>query len=249
MYISSNDYKTYLGTEDIQKITKITRYLIDQVDPPQLGLYSEMSQNDLWIRIVAQFCVIGGADKLEELEKNRQRYDEFRERLSLKVLWSKRSGRREYISNMLKYYKATSFYNKQAEKIGALLDNPRVVKDGRLVLFSDMDHRKLNFQEIRKMLINRNPYLKLKSASELMIDTGLSIDVIALNSRIAGILADHFGLEADHHKLQNTRYLYESVEDGLRRGCNRLGIPLAYLHRMLFRFSGKDTISFILENL
>ncbi|MBS3776160.1 MAG: hypothetical protein KGY70_13280, partial [Bacteroidales bacterium] len=66
---------------------------------------------------------------------------------------------------------------------------------------------------------------------------------------IADVLRENFGLEVERHKLQDTKYIYESVEDGLRRGCEQIGIPLAYLDRMIYHFSQKDAISFILEDL
>ena len=92
-------------------------------------------------------------------------------------------------------------------------------------------------------------HLTMKSASEYMIETGLSLYVIALSTPTTEILNEHFGLHVDPYKLQENRYMYESVEDALRRGCNQIGIPLAYFDRMLFHFTGKDAISFILEDL
>lgn len=82
-----------------------------------------------------------------------------------------------------------------------------------------------------------------------MIEVGLSHDVIALDTRIVGILNNYFGMNLDVNRVQSDKNTYESVEKVLREGCKRIGISLAHLGRMLFRFRGKDTIAFILEDL
>ena len=249
MYINSDDHVTYLSEEDIRKITKIVKYLLDQIFSPQLGMYKEMSEEELWFNLVLKICAVGGREPLYELRKDELRFDEFGERVSLSKLLTKKELRKEYIAGILKEYKATRFYNKQAEKIEALLQNPSVVYQGHFILLNDIDHNKMSYKEIRNLLISRNSYFKLKSASEYMIDVGLSIDVIGLNTRMADILRDHFNLDVERHKLQETKYIYESVEEGLRSGCNQVGIPLAYFDRMLNHYSEKDAISFILEDL
>jgi len=88
--------------------------------------------------------------------------------------------------------------------------------------------------------MERNPYFKLKSASDFMIVVGLSHDVIAFDTRVVGILNDYFGLNLNVNRVQGSKTIYESLESALRDACERLGISLAHLDRMLFRF--KDTI-------
>ncbi|MGM0573052.1 MAG: hypothetical protein ACQESL_04740, partial [Bacteroidota bacterium] len=190
-----------------------------------------------------------GGGMLENLMEDVDQFEQFKRRISLKYLTTVKNKRIEYIAETLKDYKATKFYNKQAEKINALLDNTWVVNGSRFVLLGDIDHHQQDYADIRKRLVSRNPYFRFKSASEYMIVYGISIDVMALDSRSVDILKHHFGLKVDSHKLQNTRYLYESVENGLRRGCEQIGIPLAYLDRMLFHYSAKNAVSFILEDL
>jgi thermostable 8-oxoguanine DNA glycosylase len=249
MYISPNNHKTYLREEDTNKLTEIAKYLIDRIQLPQLGVYRELSEEELWFNLLLKICAIGGASLLHDLQRDEVRFREFREKLSLSTLLTKTDLRKEYIAGILKEYKATRFYNKQAGKIDSLMNHPSVIYGGHFVLLNDLDHDRMDFREIRSRLISRNSHFKLKSASEYMIDVGLSIDVISLNVRTAEILGDHFGLKVDRHKLQDTKYIYESVEDGLRNGCNQIGIPLAYLDRMFYHYGEKDAISFILEDL
>ncbi len=249
MYISSVNHKTNLTREDTEKLTEIAKYLIDRIQLPQLGIYQELSEEELWFNLVLKICAIGGASLLDDLKRDEVRFHEFREKLSLSTLLTKTELRKEYIAGILKEYKATRFYNKQAEKIDNLVNHHSVVYRGHFVLLDDLDHNEMDYREIRNRLISRNSYFKLKSASEYMIDVGLSIDVISLNVRTAEILREHFGLKVDRHKLQDTKYIYESVEAGLRQGCNQIGIPLGYLDRMLFYYGEKDSISFILEDL
>jgi thermostable 8-oxoguanine DNA glycosylase len=249
MYVNSEDYITYLSSEDTDKINKIAKILIHRIAFPQLGLYRLLSEEDLWFNLLLQFCVVGGADMLENLRKKETEFSEFKEQLSLRNLLSGKDNRREYISKMLRNHKATRFYNKQAERVDAVLDNTSVVNNGKFVMLQGLDHNAMDYHQIRSTLMKRNPFFRLKSASEFMIETGLSIGVIALSTRVVNVLKDLFGLQLDSNKIQDTRTIYESVESALGGGCERIGLPLAYFDRMLFHYSGKDSISFILEDL
>jgi thermostable 8-oxoguanine DNA glycosylase len=249
MYLDSTSNHTVLSANDIEKLKKIAKYLINRITPPQWGLYAEMSENDLFINLILQYCKVGGADMLESLKAETEKFNAFKDQLDLKRLASMKKDARPFVAMVLKEFKATKFYNKQAERIVSLLMNSWVVDRNHLILLNDIDPDTMGSQDIRNKLIALKTHLTMKSASEYMIETGLSIDVIALSTQTAKILNGHFGLHVDPYKLQENRYIYESVEDGLRQGCNQIGIPLAYLDRMLFYFSEKDAISFILEDL
>jgi hypothetical protein len=82
-----------------------------------------------------------------------------------------------------------------------------------------------------------------------MIENGLSLNVMAINTRIGEVLNHHFRLNLTNHRIQSNKRIYESVETSLRKGCDKMGVPLAYLSRMLYNYSEKDTISYILEDL
>lgn len=241
MYFDRKSYKTYLSDEDIEKLQKIKKYLIDKVKLPKLGSYLSLDDKELWMKIVIQFCVMGGTRMIDYLEKDKIRYAEFKKKIDLNNLMSIVEGDRlNYIDNILKDFKATRFHYHQAIKIDNILKNPRVVNNGHIILLDGLSHTPPDFMKVRSELMERNPYFKLKSASDFMIVVGLSHDVIAFDTRVVGILNDYFGLNLNVNRVQGSKTIYESLESALRDACERLGISLAHLDRMLFRF--KDTI-------
>ena len=120
--------------------------------------------------------------------------------------------------------------------------------NGHFVLLNEIDHEAMEAREIRNHMIYRNPSFNFRTASEFMIDIGLSVDVIGLDMRIISVLQRHLRLKIKDTKFENNKEVYESIENNLRHACEQIGIPLAYLHKML-KFSRKDSISFILNDL
>lgn len=249
MFYNFENQITTLDEADYSKLLKITKHLIHQVNMPQLGLYASMSQDELWLSLVLQFCVVSGKRMAEDLRSDEKKLHEFGKKLNFSYLLSLKNDRRKYIADVLKSYKATSFYNKQAERIEDVLNSPKVIYLNKLVLLKDIDHEKQSHKEIRDLLMRRVPHFKLKSASDFMIENGLSIDVMAINTRIGEVLNHHFRLNLTNHRIQSSKRIYESVENCLRKGCEKMGVPLAYLSRMLYNYSEKDTVSYILEDL
>jgi len=249
MYYNSDNQTISITKSDYSKLSKIVEHLIHEAEMPELGLYSVMSQDVLWMNLIFQFCAISGRRMTDALRNDKKQLYDFSEKLNFKYLASIKNNRKEYIAKVLKDYKATSFYNKQAERIDDILKSPNVVDKNKFVLLNGIDHNKQSYNEIRDILIRRVPHLKMKSASGFMIENGLAIDVIAISTRIWEVLNKHFDLRLDNRKIQSSRKTYLAIEDALRKACGHIGIPLAYLSRMLFQYSEKDTVSFILEDL
>lgn len=259
MEINVNNYKTTLSDRDIRllkKIKKCYEKFYGNLDPKsrskelelrELGDYSFLGDEDLWLKLVTQFCVVGGARMIDNLKANKK-WEKFKTEISLNRLLSIAKDRQKYIAQILKKYKATRFYNKQGTKIDELLNNPNVVKNGRIVLLNGLSHEN-DYAYIRNELIKRTRYFKLKSASDFMISVGLSHDVIALDTRVIRILKEYFGLNINADKVQGNEKIYLSIENALRDGCRKIDFSLALLDRMLFRFSGESAISFILKYL
>lgn len=249
MYYNSDNQTISITKSDYTKLTKIVEHLIHEVEMPELGLYSVMSHEDLWMSLVFQFCAISGRRMTEDLRNDKKQLHEFSEKLNFRYLSSVKNNRKEYIAKVLKDYKATSFYNKQAERIEDILKSQRIIVQNKFVLLNGIDHNKHSYNEIRNILMSRVPHFKLKSASGFMIENGLSIDIMAISTKIGEVLNHHFDLNLDNRKIQSSRKTYLNIEEALRKACSHIGIPLAYLSRMLFQYSDKDTISFILEDL
>jgi len=201
MNIDIKKYNVTLSDNDGKLLHKITKFLVGKVELPKLGHYRSMSDEDIWLKIVIQLCVMGGTRMIDDLINEPSRYSEFKREIELKKLLSiKKSDRLNHIENTLKNFKATRFHQKQAEKLNEILDRPKIVQKGRVVLLEGLSYTQ-PFDEIRDELMERNPYFKLKSASDFMIEVGLSQDVIALDTRITGILEKHFYLNVVTNKV------------------------------------------------
>jgi thermostable 8-oxoguanine DNA glycosylase len=249
MHYNSTTHITTLHEVDYEKLIKITKHLINNVFMPHLGLYNSLTGDQIWMSLVWQYCVVSGKRLVGDLKNDEKKLREFENKLSFRKLLLIKNNRKKYISEILQQYKATSFYNKQAERIEDVLNAPEVFSNDQLILLKDVDHSKQSYDEIRNILTHRIPHFKLKSASEFMIENGLSIDVMGFNTRIVEVLTEHFNLNVDNQKVQSSKRIYESVENALRIATRKMGVPLSYMSRMLYHYSDKDTISYILEDL
>ena len=247
MYFDMKRHETHLYRKDIEKLEKIKKYLVGKVKLPKLGSYLSLNDEELWIKIVIQFCVMGGTRMIDSLMNDKTKSNEFKKKIGLNKLLLVKNNRQIYIDRVLKEYKATRFHNTQAKKIDNILKNLNVVKKGRIVLLDGLSYTQ-DFKIVRDKLMYRNPYFKLKSVSDFMIEVGLSHDVIAFDTRVVNILKKHFGLNVGVDKVQGNKAIYESIESALRRACGTISISLAQLDRILFRFSNKNAITFILED-
>jgi len=241
------ELKISFSGKRLERLAKLKKYLSHKAELPILG--RSFKDEDLWIEIVTQFCVMGGTRMIESLMNDSSKYSEFKNEIGLgKLLSFKKSKRIGHIANVLKTFKATRFHPQEAEKINALFSNSKVIRDRRIVLLDGLSYKQ-PFNKIRDELIRRNPYFKFKSASDFMIKVGLSRDVIALDTRILGVLNDHFGQKLKPNKVQGNKKVYELIEEALRKACKKIRIPLARLDRILFKYSEKRAIAFILEDL
>lgn len=238
----------HLNEEAIQKILKISRYLIHRIPMPELGLFQSLTDNDLWFKLVLIFCMANGEELPRHLKDNEFEYNKFKYSLSLDVLIDKKKEAERYIAKILDDFHVTSFPDRQAGKINELLNNSMVVDKRSFVLLEGIEPTLMAAQEIRNLLIYRAPSFNFRTASEYMVETGLSVDVIGLDFNAVNVLQKHLRMKIADHKFENNREIYESVEQNLRDACAQIGIPLAYFHRML-DFTRKDTISFILNDL
>jgi thermostable 8-oxoguanine DNA glycosylase len=99
---------------------------------------------------------------------------------------------------------------------------------------------------VRDVLMERCPIFRMKSASDFMINAGLSHDVIALDVRVVGVLQRYLGYNLAPGNVQSRRRVYLSVEDALRGACERSSHSLAHLDRVLFKFSAMSALEFAL---
>lgn len=230
---TGGDVQTLLTEADRERLGRVITLFGGYVDVGPIGQYRTVAAHDVWVSLVGQVCVMGAAGPWERLHASPAVAARFREATSLDVI-----GRQEnptaYLAETLRSYSATRFHNTAAERLVSLLNAPGVFLDGALVLFEGLSHTDSAI-ETRDQLIKRCPVFGLKSASDFMIGVGLSHDVIALDTRILGILRKYLGYNLTLSHIQGHRQRYLSVEATLREVCDQQGVSLALLDRLLFR--------------
>ena len=243
--ISKNEWLIEITGEDKRKLACIINKLKNKTELPIYGSWKNMSTEKIWSAILDQFCVMGSARPIDKLKENAGRYNDFLDKLSVRTLSIVTSERREYIANNLHDFKATRFYNKNAERINNCFGDNEVIRDGKIVLFADCINDEINEDKMRDGLLNKQSYFKIKSVSDFMITIGAARSFIAFDTRVVGLFNKHFGLDLKVGKIQSNETLYKSLEKMLRETCRELGIDLSLLDRMLFRYN--STINYILE--
>lgn len=242
--ISEGNWLFEIADVDKKKLACIINELKNKTELPPYGIWKEMSSEDIWEEMLAQFCVMGSAKPIEKLQENAVRYNQFLDRLDLKTLSRLTADRRGYIAKQLRRFKATRFYNKTAARINEFLANEKVVKGERLVLFDDIESE-MSEDKMRDVLLEKQSCFKIKSISDLMITIGASKSFIAFDTRVVGLFNKHFGLNIKVGKIQSDEILYKTLENNLREVCTELKIDLSLLDRVLFKYN--SAIDYILE--
>jgi thermostable 8-oxoguanine DNA glycosylase len=236
--ISKGNWLVEITDDDKGKLACIINKLKARIELPTFGEWRSMSSEDIWAEILGQFCVMGGAKPIERLQTDEKRYNEFLEKLSIETLSKITFNRKEYIAKQLEEYKATRFYNKSAERINDCLENEEIVKDGKIVFLEDLKkYETFDEDRVRDVLLEKLPFFKIKSVSDFMITIGMAKGFIAFDTRVVGLLNEHFGLNVELDEIQSNEILYKVLEQKLRNVCREIGIELSLLDRMLFGFN------------
>lgn len=235
---------TSIQADSKRKLKHLIRKLSPHTETPELGRWRELSNEELWARLVSQVCVMGSALPMEKLLKSGKQ-SAFEGALSLKTL-TKVSAPSTYIETQLATFKATRFKKKAALRLSAALANPNIVSGRRVVLLDKLPQGNGNI--VREELLLRTASLfKRKSVSDLMITVGISHDVIALDQRVVGLLNARLNYNRKFSYLQTNTAAYLSVEDCLRGVCEEAKISLGELDRMLFNFAGLSAAEYLME--
>jgi thermostable 8-oxoguanine DNA glycosylase len=227
------EVQTLLTATDRAVFARVITLFGGYVEVAPIGKYRTMQADEVWLRLVGQVCVMGGAAPWDRLGDSPAEAARFSEAVSLEVL-AHQDDPIGYLAQILMRFSATRFHNKAAERLVSIMEAPGVSRDHALVIFDGLSHENAGSQT-RDELINRCPVFGLKSASDFMIDVGLSHDVIALDTRIVGILRRYLAYNLRLSQIQGNRRRYLSVEAALRQVCDEQVVSLALLDRLLFR--------------
>lgn len=237
--------RTVLSDADRKTLGQVVAVLGPLVRINPLGRYRAMTANDMWLTLVIQVCVMGSARHMERIEADEMKRADFEKAVSRQMM--NRPDPLPYLAETLRSFSATRFPQRSAERLLSVLLSPSVFHGEEIVLLEGLSHEDDAIQT-RDTLVARCPIFRLKSASDFMISVGLSRDVIALDTRIVGILNQHFGYNLTADQIQSHRGRYISLEAALREFCRGVGFSLALLDRLLFRFANLGAIELIVKH-
>jgi len=236
--------ETTITRDDRLKLLRILDRLGPYANVPQLGRYMQMRSSDVWLKIVGQVCVMGSSRGMAAINADPKTRKGFAKAASLRS-WSTANYRVSALAKVLKEFKATRFASRSARLLRKVAKSPDVARNDCCVLLRRLSHDQ-DMEEVRRTLIDRCSIFKLKSASDFMINVGLSHDVVALDVRVVGTLRKHLGFNLDASKVQGRERVYLSVEDALRQVCLEAGTTLAVLDKAIFQFGGMSALDFAL---
>ena len=125
--VSKNKWSVEVTGEDKKKIACIVEKLKPLTKPLQrYGKWKKPDSEEwLWEKIIAQFCVMGGTAHWCCLKEGRKEdYKEFKEKMRLDNLVNK-ENRVEFLRDLFRDYRPTRFIKKQAEIIDKFLNNKK----------------------------------------------------------------------------------------------------------------------------
>lgn len=244
--IAKREMVTTIEAEDHARFLRIIDRLGPYAEVPPLGGYRHMGHAEVWLKLVGQVCVMGSSRGMAAINADRRTRTQFAKAASLRS-WSASSYRVSALAKVLKDFKATRFATRAAGLLREVAKSPEVVRNDRCVLLRHLSHDQ-DVERIRRTLMDRCPIFKLKSASDFMINVGLSQDVIALDLRVVGTLEEHFGFNLSASQVQARERIYLSVEETLRAVCREAGVTLGVLDRCIFQFGGMSALDFALRH-
>ncbi len=246
MLIFENGGRTEISVEGRRILHLLIHTLRNSVRMPvRLRSGQRPSSAVAWHRLVSQVCVMGSSKGMGFIASDPKLLQQFCASTALRV-WSRQRYDRAYMAELLEQYKATRFPNKAADTLRQMVETRTIVHKAEVVLLTGLSGQ-MPRDELRDTLIDRCRFFKLKSASDFMISTGLSDDVIALDVRIVGVLAKYLQYGRTAAQVQSSRKDYLSLEVALRSVCEEAGISLAKLDRLLFQFSAMNALDYVLE--
>ncbi len=236
---------TTLTEADRGALEHLVRAARGRVRLPPAGKYKRMTADDLWLALVSQVCVKGSSRGMERIARDAARRKAFGDAVQASSLRRHRSVPRR-LAHVLAEFKATRFPMRSATTLAELLDTETVFAGDCLVLLDGLPTDGA-VDALRTELRRRCPAFNMKSASDFMINVGLSHDVIALDTRVVGALRRYFEFNLPVSVVQSRPAVYLSVEGALRDACAELGVPLAQLDRAIFQLAGRTALDFVME--
>ena len=204
------------------------------------GWWQRAPKGKLWEVFVGEFLVRGGTRLVDRAWENGEKWRQFLRQTSLAASLTTSEAQLAGVLNG-----KTRFPKVQAKAIKKCLFNPEVVRNNRFVLLDGLELLHSD-EERREEICRRCPTLRLKGASNLLINVGAAKHLAAIDTRVVGCLERHFRFSHSASGVQSSRALYTALESTLREVARRNGMTLSQLDRAVFRASGTTVLDFFM---
>jgi hypothetical protein len=222
---------TYISPASANKLVRLGRRFLATIPAPNLGRWRKLTDGQLWVDVLGQLAVAGGAGGGKRLKQRLSgREDEWYTKLSAAP--SARASRihHELVAAGVRFVAANRAAS--AKTKAALANfNTLQIAGGPRAFFFQLTH-KSEPERISYMRTNLR-YVKHKGARDLLIGLGAVQDAIALDVRWKNIL-ERVGVTVPEN-FQRSRSVYERLEQEiLENVCKPLGVTGAHLDRVFF---------------
>jgi len=226
--------------EELARWKRFLKAFAPHVEMRERDWWQRAPKGKLWEVFVGEFLVRGGTRSVDRAQKDKKEWRQFLRQTSLRA--SLRASRAQ-LERTLKG--RTRFPKVQAKAIRKCLFNPEVVRNNRFVLLDGLELLHSD-EERREEIRRRCPTLRLKGASNLLINVGAAKHLAAIDTRVVGCLERHFRFSRSASGVQSSRALYTALESTLREVARRNGMTLSQLDRAVFRASGTKVLDFFM---
>ncbi|UNC16585.1 hypothetical protein FE249_20675 (plasmid) [Acidiphilium multivorum] len=224
-----------LDTEKLDKFRRIKDKFLEDTQLPEFGKWRSMSNDNIWLRVVSQVVVVGNAAPAEKLNNT-----EIQARLAFNKLTRLCPRKAKQVLGGVLADIGTRYVSQArpetSPKVRALLRNLAFLKE-----FTDGPHGLVNClanlttsQERIDYLSKNFSYFKAKGARDfLTTGLGMATDVIALDSRVMGIVRR---IVPELPAKVNNKKNYKDIETFLvTHVCQPLKMSPVAFDQLLFR--------------
>jgi hypothetical protein len=223
----------------LERFRQIKRLFYSKTEIPKENNWQSLTNNDIWLYVVAQVMVVGRSSPYEKFSKSAELKNEIAYETLAHIEDEEEIKRKiNHVLLAVGTRYASSDISKCA-KTRALVHNFKVLRTfesgpkgffTKLSEFKGPDSDKTRIRYAMQSLA----YIKSKGARDLLMELGLVKDAIALDARVQNVL-QKVGIQT-LRDFANTPKLYDQTEeDILTKICRPLGITGIEFDRVLYQ--------------
>lgn len=234
-----------IDNNQLQKFQTMKELFLSKTKVPIKDNWKEMTNNEIWLAIVAQVMVVGRSSPYEKFIKRRDLQNKISYQSLLKI--TDETELAKTINHVLLVV-GTRYASKELSKsiktksLVHNLNEFRKYDNGTIGFLNKLtkfqtDKERINY--IMKTL----KYVKTKGARDFLMELGIIEDALALDVRVQNILQS-MGIKLPKNFTSNPTQYARIEEEILKKLCKPLGITGVIFDRMLYQnYEGCLTIA------